>query len=74
MHPMGKQTQILIPTLHYALKLIPQSIHMNLKGKTIKLLLQDDIREYLHNLRVGKDFLNKTKKTKQSTYQKEKHW
>ena len=33
---------------------------LNIKGKTIKRL-EDNIGEYLYDLRVGKDFLNKIK-------------
>ena len=32
-------------------------INLNVKGKAMKLL-EENIREHLHDLRVGKDFLN----------------
>lgn len=33
-------------------------IHLNVNGKTMKIL-RENIREYLHDLGVGKDFLNR---------------
>lgn len=34
-------------------------INLNVKGKA-KKLLEENVREYLHDLGVGKDFLNRT--------------
>ena len=46
-----------IQTLHYTQNSFQIHLNLILSGKTIKLV-KDNIGEYFHNFKTGKDFLN----------------